>query len=517
MKFPGIGSAAFALLLVCQPMLAGQAAKPSAAPAAARAETELYPDQGFLSPTRYTNHYFGFAFDLPPNAQLQPIPRPAASDGRIQLLQLGGPPPDEAAISVAAVPIDGRRVVDAKTLLRKSLDQELFIGVEELHGLSKATLGGRQFYWYETRRGIDQLVTMATNLNGHVLIVLLGSRSDKVLKELQYYFQQIVFFPPSQARHQAGADAQPYEGPAISTHRLAQLKADPPAKHIDPGAVRSGFYENRSLGFSYRIPENWTLEDEGAVEPALERVHQRSDPFDPPGAGRAEHELAQVCERTLFSAWAERPGTDGHLSYDDFGEVTAAAAPAACFPGLNFPANSADREAVKDFLLQFGLTHPIVREMRDAKAFSSGDNVFIFLHGTVALKVSDDNLARRLSVGMSITERNGYLLTWFFAAPHDTELRDLLEQRASFDPPLPNKHAPATKPGGGSAAADVPSSAPQAAANASAVDATPNSGPPTAAQTVPKADSDSSSKPTLLRPGETMKDQQPSGAPVSKH
>ena len=70
--------------------------------------------------------------------------------------------------------------------------------------------------------------------------------------------------------------------------------------------------------------------------------------------------------------------------------------------------------------MQFSLTHPIVRQMRDANAFTTGGNVIIFLHGTAALKVSGDALSRRLSIGMSITQRRGFVLTWFFAAPHDT-------------------------------------------------------------------------------------------------
>src|ERR1019366_5197824 len=99
-----------------------------------------YPEQAYLSPTRYTNGFFGFSFELPADAHLEPIPQPVAADGRIQLLELGAPPPADAEVSIVAVPPHGREAVDAKALLRKSLDQELFRGVEELRGLSKTTL-----------------------------------------------------------------------------------------------------------------------------------------------------------------------------------------------------------------------------------------------------------------------------------------------------------------------------------------------------------------------------------------
>jgi len=537
MKCPAIGFVVLGAVLSCPLWLSGQAAQPPAKlPAASSVSEDHYPDQGFLSSSRYTNRYFGFAFDLPPEAGLEPIPLHAATDSRIQLLQLAGPPSADAAISVAAFPVAGKNGPDAKTRLRHDLDQELFVGVEELHGLTKTTIAGHQFYTYETRRGIEQHVAMAINLDNYVVVFFLGSHNEKILRQLESSFRQIVFFPPAEALRYAGADAQDYEGPAISAHRLAQLRADPPARHIDPGRVQGSSYENPTLGFLYRIPDGWTLEPQGAVESAFEDANSKPDIFDPVPAGRAEHELMKICNRTLFSAWAKRPEADGQIPYDDFGEVTVSAAPAACFPGIKFPTDSSDRQAVKGFLLQFSLTHPMVREMRDANAFSSGGNVFIFLHGTVALRVSQDALSRRLSVGMSITQRRGYVLTWFFAAPHDSEMKDLLEERVAFDPGPPIKEPVAAKPGGGapSPAADVlpsepsettaaappqtePASklpaGPTAASNTNATPATPAEAP----QPTSDVAADTSSKPSLLRPGETMEDQQINGKPAPKH
>ncbi len=36
-------------------------------------------------------------------------------------------------------------------------------------------------------------------------------------------------------------------------------------------------------------------------------------------------------------------------------------------------------------------------------------------------------------MAMAMTERRGYLLTWFFAAPHDSELQGLTNERVRFD------------------------------------------------------------------------------------
>ena len=82
---------------------------------------------------------------------------------------------------------------------------------------------------------------------------------------------------------------------------------------------------------------------------------------------------------------------------------------------------------------QFALTHPIVDDMGKGKVFGENGIIFVYLHGTVAFQIPNDELSRRLSLAMAITERRGYLLTWFFAAPHDSELIGLTNERAIFD------------------------------------------------------------------------------------
>ncbi len=529
MKLAGVLSALLCWILCCPLWLSGQAHPNTSTPAAAQ---EVFPDQGFVSPVRYANRYFGFAFDLPPDVQLEPVPQPVARDSRIQILQLGGPPPAYGAVSIFAFPVHPKTTPDAKVVLRKTLDQELFYGVEELHGLSKTTLAGHLFYFYETRRGADQHMMLASNLEGYVVVVVLGANNEKTVKELEASFQHVTFVAPEKAREYAGAGAWEYEGPAISSHRLAQLKADPPAKHIDGGKFVGDIYENESLGFHYRIEPGWVLESQGAVQPAIERARNRD--LDQPWIGVAESELVKICNRTLFSEWAKRPGTDGQLSYDDFGEVTVSAISTACFPGMRFPAKVTDRRSIQDFLLQLGLTHPVLRDMRDAKAFTAGGSVVVYLHGTVAFQVPGDELSRRLSIAMAVTSRRGYLLTFFFAAPHDSELKELLEEKIAFDSEPQTQEANTPRPGGGdnsstgSVAASSTPSAAVASASQPATDpaqvANESSHPgaseaAAAASTAPTTQPDPAaasptSRPSLLRPGEKMKDQQVSGKPI---
>lgn len=520
-------------VLSCFPLLSAQSssAKP-AAPSSVEAQDSSYPEQGSLSASHYLNQYFDFEFAFPPEAHLQPIPQPASRDGNLQLLELGGPPPADAEISIAAVPLatEGKNQ-DAKALMRFALDQDLYVGVEELRGLSKAEISGHQFYFFETRRGVEQHMLLATTLDGYILRVVLAAHDEKLLKQLEASFRHVVFFPPADLRQHLDADARPYDGPAISSHQLATLQADPPISHLDPGKIGGDFYENPQLGFSYRIPQGWTLEAEGAVQPAVERDRVRQN-FGRPTLGASERRLLEACSRTLFSAWAKRPGADGQISYDDFGEVTVTAISASCFPGMKFPQGANDRQAFKDFLLQYGLTHPILTDMRDAKAFAAGGNTFLVLHGTVAFRVPNDELSRRLSIAMAVTERRGYLLTWFFAAPHDSELQQLTDERVSFDSGAITNSAVTTQPGGGTASSAV-ETPPATSSPAPATSAAPSqtvAASPAVAEGAPAAASNTSSDsppasvdrqqasapshPSLLRPGETMESQQGKGARI---
>ena len=517
--------AVFLLMLGGAVCLAAQS-KPTAP---AKADDSSYPEKAYLSPERYTNEYFDFSFELPPDAHLRPQALPASRNGNIQVLELGGPPPADAEISITAVPTASGNKQDAKAYLRESLDQELYRGVEELRGLSKANIAQHQFFLFETRRGIEQHLIMATTIGDYILQVMVAAHDDKMVKRLETSVEHLEFFPASDVRKYIEADSKDYDGPSISSHRLALLEENPPAKQIDPGKINGDFYENAMLGFSYRIPQGWVLKPEGVVQPAVERYRAKED-FGRPRIGRSEHILMDSCSRILFSAWAKPPAADGQISYDDFGEVTVSALALSCFPTMNFPKQGSDVEAFKDFVGQFALTHPIVDDMGKGKIFSEDGIVFIYLHGTVAFNIPNDELSRRLSLAMAMTERRGYLLTWFFAAPHDEELQGLTNERAIFDnapavsvasadKPAATKPAISGDPASFNASDTLQTAAPAntPAASGSDKSSAAASGDPSApASSVSDQEqnapaSSGGDRPSLLRPGETMQSQQGKG------
>jgi hypothetical protein len=483
---------------------------------------ERDPEDAFLSTTRYTNAYFGFEFDFPPEARLKPIPTSATSDRRIRLLEVVGPAPQHAGISISAYEYKGKNWTDAKGILRHQLDQDLFIGVEELHGLSKATIDGHQFYYFETRKGVEQHVELATESNGYVLLVVLEANDPQMVKVLNSAFYRLKFFAPQEAQQQAGPDAAAYEGPAISALRLRQLKESPPAQRMDPGKIQGGVYRNAQIGVQFEFPKDWSLQPQGAIEPAVSRYREKVS--GEPVMGPRERDVVKACRRTLLSAWKTKPGADGEVPYDDFGEVTLSAMPLACFPNIHFPDDAHDSDTIRRFLVGLSFSQPLQRDMTDARTYEASGKTFVVTHGTIAYKEEGDALSHRISVSMVLTQHRGYLLMWIFAAPHDAELRELMNGRMGFDSDTPTSEAKAsavsspetTLAPGGSVQSPSEAAPQRVASDASlAVPETPvsttQSGPVASPVTDPIA-----SRPSLLKPGETMQDQSIPGQPLPK-
>ena len=392
------------------------------------------PEDAYLSTTRYTNAHFGFSFDFAETLKLRPMPQPASPDRRIQLLELSGSSTAHPAISIGAYEYKTKNYTDAKTLLRRQLDQELFHGVEELHGISKTTVGSRQFYYFEARQGLDQHVSLAGEVEDYVLQIDLRTRDPKLLKDMQADIAAMEFFSASDVAKHCGSNASPYQGPAISAEHLRQVRETPPAERIDPGKVTAGVYRNVQLGLSYDMPSGWNIQPVGAIEPAVERYREKV--LGEPLLGPRERAVVKLCRKTLVSAWRTKPDHEGQVPYDDFGEVTLSAMPLSCLPNIRFPDDIQDAASIREFVMGMNISQPLQRDMTSASAFTAEGKLYVLTRGTIAYKDQGDALSRRVSVSLVMTEQRGYLLMWLFAAPHESELRELMSAKVFFDPPM---------------------------------------------------------------------------------
>ena len=520
------------VLLTLLPLCAGAGAFAADQPASGSKTAppaKHYPDEGLLSNYRYANAFFGFSIDLPADATLRPIPSQNPTDGSIALLETLGSPPHRSVMAISAYP-SGDEGPKARLLLRRELDDELTIGVEELHGLTKTSIAGHSFFYYETRRGIDQHAIYATDLDGFALRFVTAGRDPKLLQQLEAAVVHMRFFPPESIGDYAGVGAMPYSGPAIPTHLIEELRSDPPARKLGDGKLSGNVYENAFLGFGYELPKDWHYGTEAAVMPAVERSREQN--YDRPAVSPPQRALLKACERTLVSAWRNMPEESGQIAYDDFGEVTISAMSLACFPNVKFPDVHDGKQALTDFMVAYGLGHPIMQDMKGARAFEHDGRTFILMDGVVAYHEDGDDLSRRVSVALALTTQRNYLVSFFFAAPHDAELHQLMNAKAAFDPePVVNTAAAkapdnALQPGG--SVAGTPSAPPVSAvpsANVQTASTTTPSSSTAPAAAAPQADSSttasepsasSSFHPSLLKPGETMQDQQMQGKPVPK-
>jgi hypothetical protein len=363
---------------------------------------------------------------------LRPVPEPASQDRRIQLLDLMGTSQQHTAITISAYEYKNKNYTDAKTLLRRELDQEVFNGVEQVHGPSKTTVGDKTFFYFETRRGTEQHEALAAEMSGYVLHVDIRSNNADVLHKIVMAFSQAEFFPPPEAQHRAGAEAAIYQGPAISEQHMRAIREEKPVDHIAAGAIKGTTYSNSQIGVTYELPQGWTLQPEGAIEPAVERYREKvtGDSL----LGPRERAVVKACRKTLLSVWRTRPGSNGEVPYDEFGEVTLSVMPLACFPNIRFPEDIKSPTAIREFVAGLQFTQPLQRDMTDARAYELGGRLFVITRGVIAYKEPGDALSRRISVALTMTEQRGFLLIWLFAAPHESDLRELMTAKIELGP-----------------------------------------------------------------------------------
>ena len=199
----------------------------------------------------------------------------------------------------------GRENVSA----RIELDQELYRGVEELRGLSKANFAQHQFFLFETRRGIEQHVILATTIGDYILeVVVCGARREdgEAPGNLGRAFGVLPAVEPSRN----------------TCWRTASLTMDLRSRRIAWQQL-----EAESAGEADRSrKDQWRLLRERDARLQLSRsarlgaeagrrcaagdrdaIASKED-FGRPRIGRSEHILMDACSRTLFSAWAKRSG-----------------------------------------------------------------------------------------------------------------------------------------------------------------------------------------------------------------
>ena len=161
---------------------------------------------------------------------------------------------------------------------------------------------------------------------------------------------------------------------------------------------------------------------------------------------------------------------------------------------------------------------PLERDVTDVRSYEAGGKPFVLTRATIAYKVEGDALSRRVSVAMAMTEHRGYLLTWLFAAPHDSELRELLSEKVGFDSDPKVVESASANSGGGAVSPVSSGQAVTASSGAKGSSQNLETGPPapaSATTTTSAPATQAPARPSLLSEGEDSTTQQAQGKPIA--
>ena len=194
-----------------------------------QAQSASKPENGFISPGKYTNAFFGFSLPLPQDAQLKLLVEnaPKHSASRHMLFAANSMGKGYPAIVVGADEINGSGNADAKRAV-------LAFGAQKVDVVQ---IGRREFS--RGRWEADRIYRIAygTRLNGYMLIISTFAFHQKVLHEFERCIQSLTFFDPTKALEFAGPDAQKYDGPdKPATPPSAEAKPNTETLASQPGA-----------------------------------------------------------------------------------------------------------------------------------------------------------------------------------------------------------------------------------------------------------------------------------------
>lgn len=411
------GSAIFLLLMGSSFIVSGFGQSPLAKSNSA----ELVPEAGFLSPSKYTNAFFGFSIPLPEDANLRELNLSKAMGGHFIVgfqSSLNG----LSTFVVTAEKAGGDSVKEAKQAAAgpKSLKtKEIQIGGQTFwRGASEENgTGGRM-----------RTLSYATVLNGYMLRFDILSFSQKLTKELEQSIERLTFFDPVKAKEMAGTDSRAYPPVALQPPRSERID------RLSDGSISGNTYHNEELGFRYQFPEGWIVNDKATQEKVAAVGHQFvwGNDLD----AQKEHEAASNCTKNLLFVTQYPEGK----KVEQFNPIVLlAAADPKCVPSARFPKTVDDREAIQQ------LAKGIVHYFRTAsmasgaparvRAFDNAGRIVIEISQTFAVNASGQGTPATILSSFLLMQAGHYWVMWMFASSDQTQLENLRNTKIFFDAP----------------------------------------------------------------------------------
>jgi len=383
------------------------------------------PEAGFVSPSQYTNAFFGFSLPLPKDHKFQ-IEDLSDSDKALQhslfayksaskgltllitsAIQVFGPPDDEAQKAVFLPGMQGQR------------------------GAQATSIGGRLFWKSEleekTFSGKLYRMRYATGMNGYVILFSVSSYNSGQTQALRDCIESVKFFNPAKATEIAGSDSKPYL-PVAAKRRLDSAPQLDVA-HLEQGSISGNLYSNPVLGFAYQLPEGWYPEARNSNAKQHEGGAAAGD------STRAA--MVHECTKTLLSATEPTPANDPSGSSP---RITIMAADPSCFgPDLTYPKSVHDSEALQRMgqaiMRTFAGTSMLGREANLLRAIELDGHLFLEMPSVTAVPVAGSTLLRKVHKSFVLTNLQQYWVIWLFECDTPSELERIMKATISFAPP----------------------------------------------------------------------------------
>ncbi len=266
------------------------------------AQTASKPENGYISPAKYTNAFFGFSLPLPQDAQLKLVSQNALPRNAFRHILFAA---NSTAKGYPFMMVGADEINSSNTDPKKTL-----FGTQKIDVVQ---IAGKEFSrsrW----KGNDNIyrVMYGTTVNAYLLFITTFTYDAKVLDQFERNIQALTFFDPTKAQELAGPDGQLYEGPSLQptaatpgvgqqgTNADTEMPGRQPAAGLSATPLAAAnprqFYDkNLALHFNYPI-EMRTLDFSAEMESGHQNIYGVSGENDP------EHQKAKRCVRPLLDA-----------------------------------------------------------------------------------------------------------------------------------------------------------------------------------------------------------------------
>jgi hypothetical protein len=406
-----------------------------ALPVVATEQPSAEPETAFLSPSQYTNGFFGFSLSLPTDppfqeASFSSLPSPP---GHVLLFL------QAMTVSFNYKPRLTMLMISAKESEDSSSDAIRNAVTGQQSAQPQAVeIAGKQFWraaWEEKSEfGPAHYVKFATAAHGYILTFLITSFDGRLAGHLERNVERIRFFDPVKAPEVAGATSKPYKPgsrPSITPLTPSHIG------QLNVGVTSGNTFTNDTLGFSFQFPAGWVLADKGTQESVIKAGHQLAWGNDP--AATREHNVVEQRSKTLL--WANKY-PEGTKTDEINPLIMIVAFDSDCLPGVALPTSIEDSDAIRRVGAQISGAlsgTPFIGSGRNSlRAFMRQNRLMLDLSSAVKVEVPNRKEPRDVFTSIIFTEDNDYWVVWTFMDGSQLGINELRKDvKITFTPSVP--------------------------------------------------------------------------------